>query len=200
MNTRTHQTEALRLPVSFGAARRNSIDGKALQPDALVHFNALLRTLYRHAESVTADALVSLVRELRAKPADELNAIISERIARAETLRTMLKDQDWPLEPNLRVRARLLLAYLDKHDDLITDSEAGIGHLDDALMIELSWPRFENIANAYQAYRDSHLCYSDWLDVIQRKSHSRYYAQQRYANAYAYAVNSGAAFALFRVR
>jgi hypothetical protein len=196
MNTRTHQTEALRLPVSFGAARRNSIDCKVLQPDALVHFNALLRTLYRHAESVTADGLVSLVRELREKPADELNAIISERIVRAEKLRVMLKDQNWPLEPNLRVRARLLLAYLDKHDDLIADSEVSIGHLDDALMIELSWPRFESIVSAYQAYRDSNLCYSDWLNAIERRAHSRFYSQRPYA----YAVNNSTAFALFRVR
>jgi uncharacterized membrane protein YkvA (DUF1232 family) len=196
MNTRTHQTEPLRLPASFGAARRNSIDGKPLQADALVHFNALLRTLYRQAESVTADALVSLVRELRSKPVSEVNTLISERIARAEKLRQMIKDQDWRLDPNLRVRARLLLAYLDKHDDLIPDSEVGIGHLDDALMIELSWPRFENMVNAYQEYLHSEMRFSDWQEALNRKSAARKQANQHYAYAYSAPINT----ALFRVR
>jgi uncharacterized membrane protein YkvA (DUF1232 family) len=202
MNTRTDKVTSLRLPVSFGAARRNKIDGKPVLPDALVHFNALLRTLYRHADSVTADSLVSLVRELRAKPAEEMSSMISERIACAEKLRSMLKDQNWPLDSNLRVRARLLLAYLDKHDDLIPDSQASIGHLDDALMIELSWPRFENVVNAYQEYchyRETTPVlnsYADWQDALNRKSNSRLYANQSYPYAYATLMNT----ALFRVR
>jgi hypothetical protein len=178
MNTHTDNVARLRLPVSFGAARRNTINGKPVDQDTLVHFNALLRTLYRHAESITADSLVSLVRELQAKPADEVNNMISARIARAEKLRVMLKDQDWPLDSNLRVRARLLVAYLDKHDDLIPDGTEQFGHLDDALMIELSWPRFAEAVNDYQnfcAYRESTASQgsvADWQALQKRKSSS----------------------------
>jgi uncharacterized membrane protein YkvA (DUF1232 family) len=178
MNTYTDNVARLRLPVSFGAARRNTINGKPVDDDTLAHFNALLRTLHRHAKSVSADSLVSLVRELQAKPVDEVNTMISERIARAEKLRIMLKDQDWPLDSSLRVRARLLVAYLDKHDDLIPDAVEQFGHLDDALMIELSWPRFAETVNDYQnfcAYRESTASLAsvaDWQAMQKRKSSS----------------------------
>ena len=57
------------------------------------------------------------------------------------------------------VRARLLLAYVDKHEDLIPDGVNIYGYLDDALMVELSWPRFQAEVEAYRdfcAFRDDH--------------------------------------------
>ena len=148
----TDNVASLRLPVSFGAARRNELNGKPLQVNAVIHFNALLRTLYRKAEVVNPDSLVSLARSLQTLPAEQVASMIAERIARAETLRRMLGDKDWSMDSNKRVRARLLLAYLDKHDDLIPDGCALFGHLDDALMIELSWPSFENPVNDYREF------------------------------------------------
>ena len=67
--TYTDNVASLRLPVSYGAARRNELNGKPLKADAVVHFNALLRTLYRKAESVNPDSLVSLARRLQTLPA-----------------------------------------------------------------------------------------------------------------------------------
>ncbi|MGH8108126.1 MAG: hypothetical protein ACREO1_05340 [Arenimonas sp.] len=148
---------SLRLPVSYGAARRNELNGKPLKADAIVHFNALLRTLYRRAESVNPDSLVSLARDLQKLPAEQVTDMIAERISRAETLRRMTVDKDWIVDSKLRVRARLLLAYLDKHEDLIPDGNELFGHLDDALMIELSWPSFKNAVDEYReftAYRE----------------------------------------------
>jgi uncharacterized membrane protein YkvA (DUF1232 family) len=201
MNTYTDNVACLRLPVSFGAERRNMINGKHLDQDTLVHFNALLRTVYRHAESVSADSLVSLVRELQTKSIDDVNAMIHERIARAETLRAMLNDKHWPLDSNLRVRARLLIAYLDKHDDLIPDGLEQFGHLDDALMIELSWPRFAETVNDYQnfcAYRESispEASVTDWQALQKRKSSSFRQSTQTHR----YVQTSLMSTALFRV-
>ena len=198
----TDNIASLRLPVSYGAARRNELNGKPLQVDAVVHFNALLRTLYRKAETVNPDSLVSLARRLQTLPAEQVASMIAERIARAETLRRMLGDTDWTMDSNKRVRARLLLAYLDKHDDLIPDSRALFGHLDDALMIELSWPNFENSVSDYRefcAYRvdnpsDSPM--SAWQNHVAIESAWRRQADQRRARSYVSPMNTR----LFRVR
>jgi len=197
----TDNVASLRLPVSYGAARRNELNGKPLEIDAIVHFNALLRTLYRKAETVNPDSLVSLARRLQTLPAEQVASMIAERIARAETLRRMLRDKDWSMDSKLRVRARLLLAYLDKHDDLIPDGRILFGHLDDALMIELSWPSFENCANDYRefcAYRvdnPSEFPMTAWQNHLAVESAWRRLADQRRERSYVSPVNTR----LFRV-
>ena len=69
--------------------------------------------------------------------------------ARAESLRCMLDDADWPLSPQLRQRGIALLDYLHHFDDLIPDDVPVIGHLDDALLIELSGSEFEGEVRDY---------------------------------------------------
>lgn len=198
----TDNVASLRLPVSFGAARRNELNGKPLQVDAVIHFNALLRTLYRKAEVVNPDSLVSLARRLQTLPAEQVASMIAERIARAETLRRMLGDKDWSMDSNKRVRARLLLAYLDKHDDLIPDGCALFGHLDDALMIELSWPSFENSVNDYRqfcAYRldnPSEFPMTAWQSHLEIEMAWKRQVNARRERSYVSPVNTR----LFRVR
>lgn len=192
--TRSAETVSLQLPVSFGPARRHEIAGRSVRVEALVHFNALLRTIWHAAPRVDSDALVSLARKLQAGPAGQTVEIVGERIGRVQVLRRMLRDAEWPVSPELRVRARLLLAYVDKHEDLIPDGTELFGHLDDALMIELSWPRFQaeveayrdfcehrrngRVGDAYAAWRDSR------EDVLRWEQHraemrSRSYAPSR---------------------
>ncbi|MEO6173286.1 MAG: hypothetical protein ABIP02_09225 [Arenimonas sp.] len=192
---------SLRLPVSYGAARRNELNGKPLKADAVVHFNALLRTLYRKAETVNPDSLVSLARRLQTLPAEQVNSMIAERISRAETLRRMIVDKDWTVDSKLRVRARLLLAYLDKHDDLIPDSRELFGHLDDALMIELSWPSFEVAVDQYRnfsAYREDNPSESPltaWQNHVAYEHAWRRQADLRRERSYVSPINTR----LFRV-
>jgi len=144
-------TEALslQLPVSFGPARRHEIAGRSVRIEALVHFNALLRTIHPAAPRVDADALISLARKLQSSPAERTVDVVGERLSRVHVLRRMLRDADWPVAPELRVRARLLLAYVDKHEDLIPDGTELFGYLDDALMVELCWPRFQAEVDSY---------------------------------------------------
>lgn len=192
---------SLRLPVSYGAARRNELNGKPLKADAIVHFNALLRTLYRKAESVNPDSLVSLARRLQKLPAGQVNDLITERVSRAETLRRMTVDTDWIVDSKLRVRARLLLTYLDKHEDLIPDGRELFGHLDDALMIELSWPTFKNAVDEYRqfaAYREDNPCESPltaWQNHVAYEAAWRRQADLRRDHSYVSPINTR----LFRV-
>lgn len=199
--TFTDNVASLRLPVSYGAARRNELNGKPLQVDAIVHFNALLRTLYRNAESVNADSLISLARHLASLPTEQVSSLIAERIARAETLRRMLADKDWTVDSKLRVRARLLLAYLDKHEDLIPDGRALFGHLDDALMIELSWPTFATQVSDYREFctyrldNPSEAPLTAWQNHIAFENAWRRQADQRRERSYVPTMNTR----LFRV-
>jgi len=171
MYRQTATPSPLQLPVSFGPARRQEIGGRSVRVEALVHFNALLRTIHAAAPRVDSDALVSLVRRMQAEPVEQTVGVVSERIARVQVLRQMLRDADWQLAPELRVRARLLLAYVDKHEDLIPDGVNLFGYLDDALMVELSWPRFEAEVAAYRefcAFRADHSgaqAYAAWREA-----------------------------------
>jgi hypothetical protein len=159
MNAQTSDYLSLQLPESFGPARRREIAGRSVRIEALVHFNALLRTIHSAAPRVESDALISLARRMQTEPVEQAVDVVGERIARVHVLRRMLRDAEWPVAPDLRVRARLLLTYIDTHEDLIPDGVNLYGYLDDALMVELSWPRFQAQVDAYRdfcAFRDTH--------------------------------------------
>ena len=132
----------LTLPPKNTQSRRINIGQVALNDDAIGQFNHALHEVSAQAPSVHADQVVSLARWLQALPADIAVATINERIARIEQLRRLLSDTDWNVEPAFAQRARKLLDYLQHFNDLIPDDVPLVGHLDDALMVELSWEAF----------------------------------------------------------
>lgn len=103
--------------------------------------------------AVNAGHFTDLAPSLRGLPAETAEATINLRLARAESLRQMLDAADWSLPEGMRERGRTLLAYLCSFDDLIPDDLPLIGHLDDALLIELSWSEFDGEVQDYQDYR-----------------------------------------------
>jgi len=143
----------LSLPVAYAEPRRNAIAGLKLADAAMLAFNYQLQDVHAQAPSVDADQIMSLVRWLQALPAETAEATIELRMARAESLRLMLDDPDWPLPASVAERGRRLLGYLCRPDDLIPDSLPLIGHLDQALMVELSWSEFAGEVQDYLDYR-----------------------------------------------
>lgn len=137
-----HDDLALPLPPPSGDARRRQLGDLTLEDAAVARFNALLAELSPDAPRVSADQLVTLARWLQAQPPGQAVAILSERLARAEQLRRMLNDRDWDVDADMRERARMLTSYLQQVDDLIPDDQPLVGHLDDALLVELAWPAF----------------------------------------------------------
>lgn len=105
-----------------------------------------------NAPRVTTDQLVTLARWLQEQPREQAVALLSERLARAEQLRRMHNDSDWHVRADTRERARLLIGYLQEVDDLIPDDLPLLGHLDDALLVELSWAAFANEARDYDDF------------------------------------------------
>lgn len=152
MNARRHQRhDALELPPAATHPRRRQIGRLELPEEAVRRFNDLLARIDANAPTVSADQLVTLARWLQAQPQDEAVALLSERLGRAEYLRRMLNDADWEVGEETRERARMLISYLHQVDDLIPDDQPLVGHLDDALLVELAWPAF---AGETQDYRD----------------------------------------------
>ena len=150
MNSRRqHDHHALRLPPASRDSRRRQVGTIALGDAAIRRFNALLAQIAPNAPSVSADQVVTLARWLGQQPQDRAVAILSERLARAEHLRRMLNDSDWDVGSETRERARMLTRYLQQVDDLIPDDQPLVGHLDDALLVELSWPAFEDETRDY---------------------------------------------------
>lgn len=137
-----HDDLALPLPPPSNDARRRQLGDLTLEDAAVARFNALLAELAPNAPRVSADQLVTLARWLQQQPPDQAVAILSERLARAEQLRRMLNDGDWEVDADMRERARMLTSYLQQVDDLIPDDQPLVGHLDDALLVELAWPAF----------------------------------------------------------
>lgn len=137
-----HDDLALPLPPPSNDARRRQLGDLTLEDAAVARFNALLAELAPNAPRVSADQLVTLARWLQAQPPGQAVAILSERLARAEQLRRMLNDGDWDVDADMRERARMLTSYLQQVDDLIPDDQPLVGHLDDALLVELAWPAF----------------------------------------------------------
>ncbi|HMB57179.1 MAG TPA: YkvA family protein [Arenimonas sp.] len=149
-NTR-HEPYPLTLPAIYAQSRRQRIGDIAINDDAMDDFNGELRALTTQAPTVNADQISSLVRWLQTLPTETAVATINLRMARVETLRRMLHDAHWEMAQDFNARCRQLLAYINRFDDLIPDDLPLIGHLDDALLIELSWGEF---AGEVQDYLD----------------------------------------------
>ncbi len=135
-------TLALVLPPESRDSRRRRVGAIELRDAAVQQFNALLAQIAPNAPRVSTDQLVTLARWLQDQPPEHATAILSERLARAEHLRRMLNDDDWDVGVDTRERARMLISYLQQVDDLIPDTQPLVGHLDDALLVELAWPAF----------------------------------------------------------
>jgi uncharacterized membrane protein YkvA (DUF1232 family) len=78
--------------------------------------------------------------------------LIKSRLDRIAELQAMRNDPDWMLDPAQMHRINLLLDYVAREDDLIPDSVAVHGHLDDALLLELAWPVFVEDVDDYRDF------------------------------------------------
>lgn len=132
-----------------GEPRRRTLAGVTLHDDAIARFNQLLARIAPGAPAISADQLVTLGRWLQSLPPERAQAVLAERLARAEELRAMLEDRDWDVSGEIREHGRLLVAYLREVHDLIPDDQPLLGLLDDALLVDLCWDAFAGEAQDY---------------------------------------------------
>jgi hypothetical protein len=153
MNVVSSRQDILPLRLPQGTTHAAAPAGLHLADAALLAFNVELHDLRDDAPQVGAAQLAGLAQWLQALPADTAAATIELRLARAESLRRMLDDADWALPAGLAERGRRLLAYVERCNDLIPDDLPQLGHLDDALLVELSWSEFAGEVQDYLDYR-----------------------------------------------
>lgn len=123
-----------------------------LDGQAVVEFNSLLHELHPDAPHVEAEDVASVARWLLSLPAAQAEALLHARLGRLQDLRDLVADPDWGIEPALAHRIERLLAYVSQSRDLIPDDVPLIGHLDDALLVELSWPMLAEELDDFRDY------------------------------------------------
>lgn len=149
----TRQAYPLTLPQANLDGRRRNVGIYAIDDPAIAKFNTELAAIKPDARRISADQLASLARWLQSLPSEDAVATVSERMIRGERLRRMLQDREWEVSEALRARAVRLLDYLERSNDLIPDCTPVLGHLDDALLVELAWPAFEDTLADYEDFR-----------------------------------------------
>lgn len=122
-----------------------------LDARAVAEFNDLLHELHPDAPHVEADDIASVARWLLSLPTVQAEALLEARLGRLQDLRDLAGDADWGLDAALANRIRRLLEYVARSRDLIPDDVPLIGRLDDALLVELSWPM---LADELEDFRD----------------------------------------------
>ena len=137
-------TDALGAPAGFPEI--------ALSGPAVAQFDDLVHELYPDAARVDQPRLQQLAAWLLALPEEEALGELDARLQRMDELRALLDDPGWDCHDATRMRINKLLAYIDREDDLIPDSLALLGRLDDILLIELAWPAFAEEANEYRDF------------------------------------------------
>ena len=151
---RSHQEPLpLALPAMHADSIHHPVAGLRLADAAMLAFNYQLHGVSEQAPSVGIGQIEDLARWLRELPTATAEATINLRLARAESLRRMLDDPYWSLPEGLAERGRRLLDYVNRLDDLIPDDVPLFGHLDDALLVELSWSEFAGEVQDYLDYR-----------------------------------------------
>ncbi len=141
----------LQLPRARAAVAAH--EGLQLTDAALLAFNYELHGLRQDAPDVDAGQIAGLARWLQALPSGTATATIELRLARGEALRRMLDDPEWALPADVATRGRKLVDYIHRCHDLIPDDMPLFGHLDDALLVELSWSEFEGEISDYLDFR-----------------------------------------------
>ena len=159
-----------------GANRRRRIGDHEIDQEALRHFNELLERIDLLRPPLDPDQVASAARELVAcSPPSKWPGSIFQRMRRAAAIDRMLSDPEWT-PGHATEAAAVVVAYL--HDDrhLIPNSMPVVGRLDDAILVEASWPK---IAREVRDYLD--FCRLRRIEAALRGEQRRYFGFNRQA-------------------
>jgi hypothetical protein len=122
--------------------RRNHVNDFVLFPREVERFNQLLARLGRTQPPLETDQLATAARTLSNSAGDIApSACILQRMQQAQIVEQMLQDHDWEPATEVVPHARNLVGYLHENWQLIPDSVPGVGHLDQAIVIDTAWPK-----------------------------------------------------------
>lgn len=109
------------------------------------------RRLAQGADEI--DIVDAAKQALDALSLDGVPTYVRQRLVHVQRLLLMFEDDEWALPEPERGDALAVLAYFSDPDDLIPDHMAGIGLLDDAVMLELLARRMRHVLEAWERFR-----------------------------------------------
>jgi len=121
-----------------------------LSDSDLEYFRNAMRDVNATAHGRDEKSIITAASHLAAETgARDLPEFVKERLRKLEGLIRMLEDTEWRLEGRHRARVLGALAYFAEPADLIPDQIAGLGFLDDAIMVELVVRDLEHEIESY---------------------------------------------------
>ena len=139
--------ESLSRPSLNGGGRRHLIGRHDIDPGVLQHFNDLLAQIDFGHTPLERDQIASAARELvdardGGPSADALAPpCIRQRMRRAGAIDLMLVDPEWEVAAKAGNAARVVVDYIRGTVNLIPNTMPVVGRLDDAVLVEIAWPR-----------------------------------------------------------
>lgn len=134
--------------------RRTHIGRHPIDVGALTRFNSLLLRLDLGCRAFTRDQVASAARDLLDRiPGDGAAANIRQNMRRAGVIDLMLHDAGWVPTRAVLDPAQLVMHYIRDADGLIPDILPRVGRMDDAIVIDVAWPRLRDEVGDYLDFR-----------------------------------------------
>jgi uncharacterized membrane protein YkvA (DUF1232 family) len=121
----------------------------------LEHFHAAMTSAKKAADGKSSQEIVNCAAKLL-EDAQKVRIpdFILQRLLRLDDMIAMVRDEAWALPEADRERVLSALMYFCDPNDVIPDSIAVLGFLDDAIMIELSVRELKHELDAYDDFCD----------------------------------------------
>ena len=165
----------------------------SLDLGAVVRFNVLVHDVHPQAPWVDVDRLMGLARWWLSQPPHAARSRLNDRLAPVATMRQALNDPQWRVHPSFERRFVEVLRYIDDDRALVPPRVPALEHVDEALLLELTWPSLADELADYQDYcrfRDEEAggeaTPEQWLAArhaqAARYAHERAWREQPYAS------------------
>jgi uncharacterized membrane protein YkvA (DUF1232 family) len=121
----------------------------------LEHFHTAMTAAKKAAEGKPAQEVIDCAAKLLEDAQKvQIPDFILQRLLRLDDMIAMVRDEAWALPEVDRERVLSALVYFCDPNDVIPDSVAVLGFLDDAIMIELSVRELKHELDAYDDFCD----------------------------------------------
>lgn len=147
----------------------------------LRRFHDAFERARRLAEAADEIDIVDAAKQaLDALSVESVPTYVRRRLVHVQRLLLMFEDDEWALPAPERGDALAVLAYFSDPDDLIPDHMAGIGLIDDAVMLELLARRMRHVLDAWDRFRAFREALApDGGDAETRRERSRRVSERR---------------------
>ena len=121
----------------------------------LEHFHAAMTSAKKAADGKSSKEIIDCAAKLLEDAQKvQIPDFILQRLLRLDDMIAMVRDEAWALPEADRERVLSALMYFCDPNDVIPDSIAVLGFLDDAIMIELSVRELKHELDAYDDFCD----------------------------------------------